>query len=592
MVAPGPRSPAMDPGDPLPPPVTLQARKNNVLPQLSVRAKHFSIDALIANSHANPSGVSNDDGGDYGSDQVTSPVCEAISPLEKLVERTTSPGQLIEVVSSSTCSLPKDPISDEFILEEEDIKTGDISDDDISLSTEQIKREDEPSSSGISSYKSGRASHCSGKVKQENPQVLPKCNCEELKRADAYLETKDLWEKFHELGTEMIITKSGRRMFPTLRISFSGVDAQTKYAVLLDIVPVDNKRYRYAYHRSSWLVAGKADPPSPARIYLHPDSPFTGDQLKKQVVSFEKVKLTNNDMDKQGHIVLNSMHKYQPRIHLVKLRSDHSNPPHITDLETEQTRTYVFPETVFTAVTAYQNQLITKLKIDSNPFAKGFRDSSRLSDFESRGSVETLLRERVFRHSPFQALMAGELPSDQAAFAQAAALGRVPPSTELLLMASQAGSPWKMPGMPFSMAELGSFMNVQQQQANHFASLYFGLPRNMFPPLSMVSASSTITGNAAAVAASAEHNRNLHGHLQLSPRLQCSTSRPVPTNLTPISSITAGSPSLSPNQLYSSRLHLSTLHPGLKYHPYFRPRLLQTSSSKSPLAAESEGISP
>lgn len=54
----------------------------------------------------------------------------------------------------------------------------------------------------------------------------------------------------------------------------------------------------------------------------------------------------------------------------------------ITDLTREQHRTFVFPETVFTAVTAYQNQLITKLKIDSNPFAKGFRDSSRLTDFD------------------------------------------------------------------------------------------------------------------------------------------------------------------------------------------------------------------
>lgn len=25
-----------------------------------------------------------------------------------------------------------------------------------------------------------------------------------------HLETKELWDKFHELGTEMIITKSGR----------------------------------------------------------------------------------------------------------------------------------------------------------------------------------------------------------------------------------------------------------------------------------------------------------------------------------------------------------------------------------------------
>lgn len=54
-------------------------------------------------------------------------------------------------------------------------------------------------------------------------------------------------------------------MFPTIRVSFSGVDQDSKYIVLMDIVPVDNKRYRYAYHRSSWLVAGKADPPLPAR---------------------------------------------------------------------------------------------------------------------------------------------------------------------------------------------------------------------------------------------------------------------------------------------------------------------------------------
>ncbi|GFV48166.1 t-box transcription factor TBX20 [Trichonephila clavipes] len=98
-------------------------------------------------------------------------------------------------------------------------------------------------------------------------------------------------------------------MFPTLRVSFSGVESiehhqqgnSSKFFVLMDIVPVDQKRYRYAYHRSSWLVAGKADPPSPARLYTHPDSSFSTDQLRKQVVSFEKVKLTNNEMDKQGH---------------------------------------------------------------------------------------------------------------------------------------------------------------------------------------------------------------------------------------------------------------------------------------------------
>jgi T-box protein 20 len=104
-------------------------------------------------------------------------------------------------------------------------------------------------------------------------------------------------------------------MFPTIRVSFSGLTASTgvecsnsehddgdRYVVLMDVVAVDSKRYRYAYHRSSWLVAGKADPPVPPRVYVHPDSPFTADQLTKQTVSFEKLKLTNNALDTNGHV--------------------------------------------------------------------------------------------------------------------------------------------------------------------------------------------------------------------------------------------------------------------------------------------------
>ncbi|XP_077125329.1 T-box transcription factor TBX20 isoform X1 [Ranitomeya variabilis] len=216
---------------------------------------------------------------------------------------------------------------------------------------------------------------------------------EEMAKISCSLETKELWDKFHDLGTEMIITKSGRRMFPTIRVSFSGVDPDAKYIVLMDIVPVDNKRYRYAYHRSSWLVAGKADPPLPARLYVHPDSPFTGEQLLKQMVSFEKVKLTNNELDQHGHIILNSMHKYQPRVHIIK-KKDHTAS--LLNLKSEEFRTFIFQETVFTAVTAYQNQLITKLKIDSNPFAKGFRDSSRLTDIESEYLEASLMDQHDF----------------------------------------------------------------------------------------------------------------------------------------------------------------------------------------------------
>uniref|UniRef100_UPI00358E9B0D T-box transcription factor TBX20-like n=1 Tax=Myxine glutinosa TaxID=7769 RepID=UPI00358E9B0D len=131
----------------------------------------------------------------------------------------------------------------------------------------------------------------------------------ELDCVSCTLETKELWDKFHQLGTEMIITKSGRRMFPTIRVSFSSLEPEARYVVLIDVVPVNQKRYRYAYHRSCWLVAGKADPPLPARLYVHPDSPLSGEQLLKQTVSFEKLKLTNNELDQHGHVGYTSIHR-------------------------------------------------------------------------------------------------------------------------------------------------------------------------------------------------------------------------------------------------------------------------------------------
>ncbi|CAN8001308.1 unnamed protein product [Ixodes pacificus] len=438
---------------------------------------------------------------------------------------------------------------------------------------------------GSGKHREGGASTNKGSSgRLENPQILPRCNSEELRSADAHLETKDLWEKFHELGTEMIITKTGRRMFPTLRVSFNGLQPEGRYVVLLDIVPVDNKRYRYAYHRSSWLVAGKADPPSPGRFYAHPDCPFTGDQLRKQVVSFEKVKLTNNEMDKQGHIVLNSMHKYQPRIHLVKLRPDCcSNPPVITDLEAEQFRTYIFPETVFTAVTAYQNQLITKLKIDSNPFAKGFRDSSRLTDLEGE-SVETLLREHAFRHSPFRAFMTGDLPPEHQFLASAGALGRLPPGSELLFLANgAASSPWKMPTLPMAMADLSALMSAQQQQQqlHNFPGFYFGFPRALFPHFPVASPAPPPARSPCSAAGGGSSSPTPASPGRPGPVPSAGSPGP-PSGPPPSAATTAAA------ALYSTR----AVYPGLKYHPYFHPRLLHSAAPREGSPVEYDSIAP
>ncbi|XP_077409614.1 T-box transcription factor TBX18 [Vanacampus margaritifer] len=238
----------------------------------------------------------------------------------------------------------------------------------------------------------------------ESPQPAAVCgNGSEDPRVD--LQGSDLWKRFHEIGTEMIITKAGRRMFPAMRVKMSGLDPHQQYYIAMDIIPVDNKRYRYVYHSSKWMVAGNADSPVPPRVYIHPDSPASGETWMRQVVSFDKLKLTNNELDDQGHIILHSMHKYQPRVHVIRKECGEELSPVKAVPAGEGTRTYSFPETVFTTVTAYQNQQITRLKIDRNPFAKGFRDSGR-----NRMGLEALVESYAFWRPSLRTLTFEDIP--------------------------------------------------------------------------------------------------------------------------------------------------------------------------------------
>jgi len=61
------------------------------------------------------------------------------------------------------------------------------------------------------------------------------------------------------------------------------------------------------------------------------------------------------------------MHKYKV---VIRVRPE-------TTSSGERERVFVFEESAFIAVTAYQNNEITQLKIQNNPFAKAFRDATQ-----------------------------------------------------------------------------------------------------------------------------------------------------------------------------------------------------------------------
>ncbi|XP_042590686.1 T-box transcription factor TBX6-like isoform X2 [Cyprinus carpio] len=71
--------------------------------------------------------------------------------------------------------------------------------------------------------------------------------------------------------------------------------------------------------------------------------------------------------DPQIQIILHSLHRYQPRVHVIEARD--------VLMWGRAQHYFSFPETQFITVTAYQNSKITELKINSNPFAKGFREN-------------------------------------------------------------------------------------------------------------------------------------------------------------------------------------------------------------------------
>ncbi|XP_031722107.1 MAX gene-associated protein isoform X2 [Anarrhichthys ocellatus] len=195
-----------------------------------------------------------------------------------------------------------------------------------------------------------------------------------FKGVSVTLENNSVWKQFYGCGTEMILTKPGRRMFPYCRYRLSGLDPNRQYSLVLSIVPSDP--YRYRWSSTKWEITGPAEHQGQGliRAFSHHYSPGLGSEWMGTLVSFYKLKLTNHPQDLDGHIILNSMHRYIPRLHVIPVPDGDIATPAQPVVVGPESMTFTFPQTEFMAVTTYQNFRITQLKINHNPFAKGFRE--------------------------------------------------------------------------------------------------------------------------------------------------------------------------------------------------------------------------
>ncbi|XP_039637265.1 T-box-containing protein TBX6L-like [Perca fluviatilis] len=223
-----------------------------------------------------------------------------------------------------------------------------------------------------------------------------------FKGVSVTLENNSVWKQFYSCGTEMILTKPGRRMFPYCRYRLSGLDPDRLYSLVLSIVPSD--QYRYRWSTSKWEVNGPAEHQAQGliRAFSHHYSPARGSDWMGTLVSFYKLKLTNFSQDHAGHIILHSMHRYIPRLHVIPVPDGDILTPDQPVVMGPESMTFTFPQTEFMAVTTYQNFRITQLKINHNPFAKGFREdgnNSRLQRVttEAQPVVETATQPSILK---------------------------------------------------------------------------------------------------------------------------------------------------------------------------------------------------
>ena len=156
--------------------------------------------------------------------------------------------------------------------------------------------------------------------------------CERMRDEIEYPENVEVVEG--SLGRLLLY----RRLFPTLRVRVGGLMTSRNYVLLVDVVAVDQFRYRYEY--STWFIASTDysphSPPraaagarptattgvvpaetastdddrrysqtTPIRCYVHPDSPATGEHWTRQsTISFHRLKLTNNTHDQHGNVYI------------------------------------------------------------------------------------------------------------------------------------------------------------------------------------------------------------------------------------------------------------------------------------------------
>ena len=282
-----------------------------------------------------------------------------------------------------------------------------------------------------------------------------------LDQVSVKLEEEDLWNEFNNASNEMIITKLGRCLFPTVKVSLQNLNPALMYAVGIDFVMVGTEKCKFKGPRKGWVNSTTNQPNNIVdsdicdqlkklpitEVHEYADSPKRGEYWNKNLVSFSKLKLTNKFQslhktavnhrlehegvggqqqhstttgrlnstneysimyNADGIFPLHSFHKYIPRIHVMHVPNEYSR--RILKRQILGIKTFIFPQTSFIAVTHYQNNAVNLLKKNYNPHAKGFKDYCNSSG--SSSSLHSMSAYKITKRLPGKQFKESQSSSD------------------------------------------------------------------------------------------------------------------------------------------------------------------------------------
>jgi hypothetical protein len=97
------------------------------------------------------------------------------------------------------------------------------------------------------------------------------------------LEDLYLWRQFHGIGNEMIITRTGRCLFPTMRLRLFDLDPSALYTVSMRICAVSHNKFQFK--GGIWIQRSTSHPLNSTKglkasrvVHCHP-APRTGKAL-------------------------------------------------------------------------------------------------------------------------------------------------------------------------------------------------------------------------------------------------------------------------------------------------------------------------